>query len=308
MTIVDWFTRWPEAIPLEEMTALVRSWVSRFGVPGDITTDRGRQFTSQLWKELHQLLGIKSKNTTSYRPQCNGLVERLHRQLKGSLMARATSSWMDDLPLVMLGIRSAWRTELGCSPAELVYGSALAVPGSFVETVPRTELPSSEYVRDLFRTMSELNQTEMAHHAVPKVAVPASLKEAKYVYIRTDAVRPPLVRPYTGPFKVVEKSAKYVIVEKNGKTDSVSVDRLKPAVVMEDNNNKSEEQPLGEPPNSNPISDKPETTRAIEKPSYRDALLCDQEQDTRVTRSGRHSRPPDRFQASLLRPQAGGGG
>ena len=57
-TCIDRFSRWAEAIPLEDMTAkscakaLVRQWVSRYGVPEDVTTDRGAQFTSDLWKEL----------------------------------------------------------------------------------------------------------------------------------------------------------------------------------------------------------------------------------------------------------------
>ena len=68
--VIDRFTRWPEAIPLPDSTtetcsrALIRHWVPRFGVADDITSDRGPQFT------------ISSSNTTAYRPQANGLVER----------------------------------------------------------------------------------------------------------------------------------------------------------------------------------------------------------------------------------------
>ena len=46
-TIVDRYSRWLEAVPLSSMTArdcataLLRSWISRFGVPGDITSDQG---------------------------------------------------------------------------------------------------------------------------------------------------------------------------------------------------------------------------------------------------------------------------
>ena len=167
-TVVDRFSRWPDAIPLEDMSAkscaraLLRHWIARHGVPSDITADRDCQFTSDLWKELHELLGISSNNTTAYHPMANGLVERLHRQMKSSIMARSTGTkWMDQLPMVMLGIRTAWRTELEASPAELVYGTSLTVPGVLVGDQDRQELPDSEFVQELFQTMRELSPTEI---------------------------------------------------------------------------------------------------------------------------------------------------
>ena len=245
-TIVDRWTRWPEAIPVKDMTAqtcaraLIRSWISRFGLPTDITADRGRQFTSDLWKQMGSMLGMKMNNTTSYHPQANGLVERLHRQLKASIMARSKdiNNWMDHLPIAMLGTRTAWRTELDCSPAELVYGMSLTVPGLLVGDRPQAQpdLPSSEFVQDLWHRMNQLRPTEMAHHTVPKVQVPSSIAEAKWVYVRTDAVRQPLVRPYTGPYKVLSKAAKFFTISKNGSPDTVSLDRLKPAFKYENNN------------------------------------------------------------------------
>ena len=96
-TIIDRFTRWSEAIPLPNAhasacaTALLHHWIARFGVPEDITSDRGRQFTSSLWTQLNALLGIHATTTTAYHPEANGMVERLHRKLKASLKARTTA-------------------------------------------------------------------------------------------------------------------------------------------------------------------------------------------------------------------------
>ena len=72
LTCVDRFTRWPEAIPITDSTAetvaqaFVSGWVSRFGIPSVITTDRGVQFESSLWQQLMQLLGTKRTRTTAY--------------------------------------------------------------------------------------------------------------------------------------------------------------------------------------------------------------------------------------------------
>ena len=78
LTVVDRFT---EAIPLPDITtltcaqALVMHWITRFGVPMDMSSDRGPQFTSQLWASISQLLGTKLHHTTAYHQQANGLVE-----------------------------------------------------------------------------------------------------------------------------------------------------------------------------------------------------------------------------------------
>ena len=103
-TIVDRFTRWSEAIPLSDTSAstcareLVSHWISRFGLPSEISSDRGTQFTFKLWTTVSQLLGMKHNQTTSYRPQSSGFVERFHRNLKSALRAQLTGQgWIDEL-------------------------------------------------------------------------------------------------------------------------------------------------------------------------------------------------------------------
>ncbi|XP_064095179.1 uncharacterized protein LOC135207380 [Macrobrachium nipponense] len=93
LTVTERSTRWPEATPMSEVTAdarakaLLSSWISRFGVPDDITTDRGTTFTLALWTALARLMGTKHHTTTAYNPTANGMVERTYRFLKASLMA-----------------------------------------------------------------------------------------------------------------------------------------------------------------------------------------------------------------------------
>ena len=105
LTVMDRYSRWLEAIPLPTITAkdcataLLRHWMARFGVPHDITTDQGPQFTSTLCADLMSLLGVKTLRTTANHPQANGMVERVHRALKEHLMASNARplNWMDNL-------------------------------------------------------------------------------------------------------------------------------------------------------------------------------------------------------------------
>ncbi|GFW64995.1 transposon Tf2-6 polyprotein [Trichonephila clavipes] len=80
MTCIDRFSCWMEAVPLPDCKAETVSkafyehWVCRFGVPGKIITDQGRQFESQLFRSLAAICGAKVAHATSYHPQCNGKV------------------------------------------------------------------------------------------------------------------------------------------------------------------------------------------------------------------------------------------
>ena len=94
LTVIDRFTRWPEAIPMQNITAkpwtdaFLLNWVARFGAPSEIITDRGRQFVSTLWKETCEFLGSQHMTTTAYHPQANGLNERFKKSLKVALKAQ----------------------------------------------------------------------------------------------------------------------------------------------------------------------------------------------------------------------------
>ena len=236
LTCIDRFTRWPEAIPLTTITAeavaqaFLTGWIARFGIPSIIVTDRGRQFESKLWEALTTLLGVKRARTTAYHPQSNGMVERLHRQLKAALKAQPNpSTWMDVLPLVLLGIRTAVKEDMSASTAEMVYGTTLRLPGEFVAPSPTPPLAdSSDFVQQLKARM------QLLHPPLPRPTQRTSklskaLSTATHVFIRHDAVRKPLQPPYDGPYPVLRRTDKFFTVDIHGRKDTVSIDRLKPA-------------------------------------------------------------------------------
>jgi cleavage and polyadenylation specificity factor subunit 1 len=109
LTAVDRFTRWPEAIPLQDITAETVARVLLSGCPRTITTDQGRQFESQLFHSLANMCGIHLSRTTAFHPAANGLVERMHRSLKATIMCRAEERWTEALPLSLLCMRTAFR-------------------------------------------------------------------------------------------------------------------------------------------------------------------------------------------------------
>lgn len=234
LTAVDRFTRWPEVWPMSSMTAeevaetFIAGWISRFGVPLVVTTDQGRQFESDLFGKLMSTCGTQRMRTTSYHPQANGMVERLHRQLKAALMCHA-SSWTQALPVVMLGIRSALKEDLQCSVAEMVYGEPLRLPGELVSAPTTIIVDTSDFVAQLRHKMATLRPIPASRHSQPSSFIYKDLSTASHVFLRDDSVRRALQPPYTGPFKILARSEKTLTLQLNNRRCEVSVDRVKPA-------------------------------------------------------------------------------
>ncbi|XP_064100840.1 uncharacterized protein LOC135211461 [Macrobrachium nipponense] len=167
--------------------ALLASWISRFGVPDEITMDRGPVFLSELWTALARLMGTSLHATTAYNPAANGLVEGVHRLLKASLMARCTGEdWKSQLPWVLLSLRTAPRANGEASPVEKVYGEPLTVPGEFFPTNAGDADVSIARLRESAGRFTPCIKTfsDRTKHFLPK-----ALSSCEHVFIRDDARR-----------------------------------------------------------------------------------------------------------------------
>ncbi|XP_068630628.1 uncharacterized protein [Battus philenor] len=176
------------------------------------------------------MTGARHLHTTAYHPAANGMVERLHRQLKAAIMCHDTSSWTESLPLVLMGIRSSWKEDLQASPAELVYGEPLQLPGQFLAPVDDyTTADVTQYATRLRAHKTNLSPKPSSWHTKVPFYIPRDLNTTSHVFLRQDHVRGALEPPYAGPFKVLERHPKFFTIELRGKPSTVSVDRLKPA-------------------------------------------------------------------------------
>ncbi|UYV82963.1 hypothetical protein LAZ67_22001558 [Cordylochernes scorpioides] len=240
------YTSWMEVVPLPDMKsetvarAFYENWIVRFGAPHTVISDQGKQFTSQLFKDLTTLCGIKLRHSTAYHPQFNGKIERLHRTIKTAIRAHNNIKWIETLPTVLLGLRAAINKDNNHSLSQMVYGKTIRLPGEFFDE-SKHHLHAEEFVQQLQKQMELLKPMNEKHHSKTKVFVHKDLKTCSHVFIRTDRVKKPLKPPYEGPFPVLDRTDKYFTLKVKGINVTISIDRLRPAYLLADSDNLTSE-------------------------------------------------------------------
>ena len=141
LTVIDYATRYPEAIPLKTTHSRVIaealiSVFSRVGLPNEIVSDQGSNLIGQLMTQLYELLGISHIKTSVYHPEANGLVERFNGTLKHMLkkfVENQIDNWDKYLPYVLFAYREVPCQSTGYSPFELLYGRSIRGPFSLIK-------------------------------------------------------------------------------------------------------------------------------------------------------------------------------
>lgn len=260
LTVIDRFSRWPEAFPIKDITADViaetfySNWICRFGAPKIVTTDQGSQFESAVFRALCKLLGIQKNRTTSYHPASNGLIERWHRSLKASLMCIGNrNDWADLLPTALLGLRTCVKEKLNASPAEFLYGKTLRIPNEFLSF--GVFKPNRQVFMEKFREhMKELQPIPVAHHNKAKPFCFKALHDCTHVFLRCGNNKT-LEKPYLGPFKIIERiNHKVFCIDYYGKNYRVNVERLKPAYFEGNSVELDTTQSIEHPTSTSPVT------------------------------------------------------
>ena len=271
VTCIDRATNWVEAIPVPSITAhavayaFLSGWIARWSVPLYVLTDRGRQFESELFTELSHLVGFHRLRTTAFHPATNGKIERAHRTIKAALMARR-DNWLMSLPVVLMGIR-CMPDDRGLSPYMAVTGKTPMCPRDmFAKPVLNREMST----RFISRFASEMRSLDFAtlnpFRTSRPVYIPRDLQTCTHVWLRVDRVRLSLEAPYEGPYQVLARNERNFIIQVAGREETVSIERLKPAKLPEDNPIAAFRAPESQP--DDPRQDSPEEP-PFSSPEYR---------------------------------------
>jgi hypothetical protein len=128
LILIDAHSKWLEAIPFTSMPSsatlieALRTVFSRFGLPEEIVSDNGTQFTSLIFKSYCESEGIRQRFSAPYHPASNGEAERAVRTFKHGLRSFEAGNWKTDVQRFLLSYRTTPHATTGCTPSELLMG------------------------------------------------------------------------------------------------------------------------------------------------------------------------------------------
>ena len=165
LTLVDYATRFPEAVPLpsiqtERVAEAHIDIFCRVGVPREMLSDMGTQFVSGLMSEVSRLVSLKQLTTTPYHPMCNGLVEKFNGTLKQMLKRlcfQKPKDWDKYINAALFAYREVPQESLGFSPFELVYGRHVRGPMTILKELWSNDIADPE-VKTTYQHVTDLQE------------------------------------------------------------------------------------------------------------------------------------------------------
>lgn len=183
LVVTDYFTRYAEAYSLPNIEAvtvadkLLEEFICRFGLPLQIHTDQGTQFTAELFTEMCKKLHIDKTRNSPFHPQSSGLVERLNRTIEDMLskfVSKHQKDWDHYLPYIMMAYRSSVHETLGETPCFMMMGREATLPVDLLYGAHNSEQKSvNEYVNDF------ITRLETVHEVVRDRLLSASERQKK---------------------------------------------------------------------------------------------------------------------------------
>ncbi|UYV68182.1 K02A2.6-like, partial [Cordylochernes scorpioides] len=227
LVIMDYFTKWPVAVPIPDQEAStvsearLQDWVCIFGVPRILHSDQGRNFESNIFQELCRRLSIEKTRTTPLHPQSDGMVERFNRTLTQHLtmfVDKNQKDWDQHLPMLLMAYRSAEHESTGYSPARMLFGHELRMPCDVLLGRPEETFENTnEYISHLEERMLIIHQwaREKLHFSSEKMKDRCNVKtshktfkEGEMVWLhnpqRKKGLSPELQYQWEGPYKIIK--------------------------------------------------------------------------------------------------------
>jgi hypothetical protein len=202
--------------------------LSLHGVPKTIVSDRGPQFVSKFWEELHKSLGTKLLHSSAYHPQTSGQTERVNQILEDMLRACALEfpqKWDDCLPLAEFSYNNSYQESIKMTPFKALYGRRCRTllnwsePGERSFFRPDMVKETEEKVRRIIHNLKKAQARQKSYadkrqkSYADQRCQPLYFLVGDYVYLKVSpikgvsrfGVKGKLAPRYIGPFPVLEQ-------------------------------------------------------------------------------------------------------
>ena len=171
LTILCPTTRYPIAIPLRNISAknianALMKVFTNYGFPKEIQSDRGSNFTSELFAKVLEELNIKQTLSAAYHPESQGALERWHQTFKSMLRKFCIESqleWDEGIDFLLFAIREVPHESIGFSPFEMLFGRSVRGPLSMIKeqwlnTPSDSTQTIQQYMEKLKRVLREVRK------------------------------------------------------------------------------------------------------------------------------------------------------
>ncbi|GJV05465.1 reverse transcriptase domain-containing protein [Tanacetum coccineum] len=196
---MDYFTKWIEAKAVATISGTqVKKFVwndivCRFGLPGEIISDNGKQFSGDPFKDWCEKLNIVQRFASVKHPQSNGLVERANRSLGEGIKARLgenNKNWLEELPHVLWAHRTMIKSSNDDTPFSLTYGTEAVIPAEIGMPTYRTTAVDVVHNDDELRLNLDLVEERRERAAIREAQAKLKMKRYYDARVKNVAFRP----------------------------------------------------------------------------------------------------------------------